>query len=117
MKFLLPHDIPFQPARLRIGYMLPRLIWMSIGPCLLIALSIVRMESRPSAGGIPDLLFLGVAAGTPIVRWIAWLRGDRRDDCGGRIGVPGLLRYTVHMILFSGALWALVQFVSGWNAP
>lgn len=92
--------------------LVPRLVWLCIGPALLMILVVLRLEAPQADSRLLHALFAAVVSGILAARWISWLLGDRRDSFGFRIRRTGVVSYTALVVFFTGALWVLVELVA-----
>jgi len=72
------------------GYVLPRLLWMAVGPALMMVLAVAIV----------------------FVRWVTWLAGDKCDSFGGKAGFPSLFGFTAIVVVLAGGLWTLATLVA-----
>ena len=96
----------------RPGYVLPRLIWMAIGPALIMVLTVLKLESRSHQAGSIDAAFLVVAIGILLIRWGAWFAGDKCDSFGGKTSAQRLLGFTGLVVVLAWGFWTLAQMVA-----
>ena len=109
------------PARPRNGarprhspaYILPRLVWMAVGPAIMMVLAVLKLESHSGQPGQIDVAFLASVIGILIVRWVTWLAGDRCGSFGGKSSVQSLLGFTTIVALAATGLWTLAMMCSG----
>lgn len=94
------------------AYVLPRLIWLAVGPTIMIVLAGLKLESRSDQPGHIDVTFLASVIGILIVRWVTWLAGDRYDSFGCRASLQSLLGFTAIVALVATGLWILVMMCS-----
>lgn len=100
-----------RPSR-RPGYVLPRLIWMAIGPALIMVLTVLKLESRSHLPGPVDAAFLAVAIGILLIRWGAWFAGDQCDSFGGKTSVRRLLGFTGLVVVLALGFWTLANMIA-----
>jgi len=100
-----------RPSR-KPGYVLPRLVWMAIGPGLMMILSVLKLESHAGQPGPIDMAFLAVVTGILLIRWGTWLAGDKCDSFGGKTSVRGLLGFTGLVVVLASGFWTLASLVA-----
>ena len=100
----------------RPAYILPRLAWIGIGPSIMMALAVLRLESRDLTSDGLDAIFAAVVALVLAIRWSAWLLGDRRDSFGARTGLSGPCCFSALLLFFSAAIWTLATLIATQNA-
>ena len=100
-----------RPSR-KPGYVLPRLIWMSIGPGMMMVLSVLKLESHSNQPGPVDTAFLAVAIAILLIRWGTWFAGDKCDSFGGKTSVRGLFGFTGLVVVLVLGFWALANLVA-----
>ena len=93
------------------GYVLPRLLWMAIGPGLIMILSVLKLELRSNQTGSIDVAFLAVACGILLIRWGTWFAGDECDSFGRKTSVQNLLGFTGLVLVSACGIWALTNLV------
>ncbi|MFN9718250.1 MAG: hypothetical protein ACK58L_06110 [Planctomycetota bacterium] len=97
-------------------YVLPRLIWLGLGPTLMMTISVLRMESDDLSHDGLDIIYGGILLVTLIIRWMTWLLGDQRDTFGRRTKIYGPISFSALMIFFACGLWAIVTLVAAQNS-
>jgi hypothetical protein len=100
-----------RPSR-KPGYVLPRLIWMAIGPGLIMVLSVMKLESHSNQPGPIDVAFLAVACGILLIRWGTWFAGDKCDSFGVKTSVRGLFGFTGLVVVLALGFWTLANLVA-----
>ena len=95
------------------AYILPRLVWLAIGPAIMMVLAVLKLESHSGQPGQIDFAFFASVIGILIVRWVTWLAGDRCDSFGGKAGFQSLLGFTTIVALAATGLWTLAMMCSG----
>lgn len=100
-----------RPAR-RPGYVLSRLIWLAIGPEIMMMLCVLKLESHSNVPGAIDVGFLAVATIIPLMRWGTWLAGDKCDSFGRRVSLNGILGFTAIVVAMSSSIWILVNLLA-----
>jgi hypothetical protein len=94
------------------GYVLPRLLWMAVGPGVMMVLTVLKLESRSDQPGSIDAAFFAVAVAIVFVRWVTWLAGDKCDSFGGKAGFPSLLGFTAIVAVLAGGFWTLATLIA-----
>ena len=100
-----------RPCR-RLRYVVPRLIWLAIGPGALMVLAVLKLEARSSASETLDAIFFSVAAAILMLRWGTWIAGDRHDSFGARMTLMGLLGFSALLAATAGAFWYLAALIA-----
>jgi hypothetical protein len=100
-----------RPSR-KPGYVLPRLIWMAIGPGLIMALFVLKLESHSNQPGPVDAAFSAVAIAMLLIRWGTWFAGDKCDSFGGKTSVRGLVGFTGLVMVLASGFWTLANLVA-----
>lgn len=98
-----------------LGFNISRLIWLVIGPCLLMIICVLKLESRSGGMTSLDAGFAMTAAGMIVVRWITYLFGDRFDSFGARMRMSGLLRFSGLVLVAASGAWVLASFIATQN--
>lgn len=97
-------------------YILPRLTWIGLGPSIMMALAVLRLESKDLTSDGLDLIFAAVVAVVLAIRWSAWLLGDKRDSFGAKTGLSGPICFSALLLFFSAAIWTLATLIATQNA-
>ncbi len=97
-------------------YILPRLVWLGIGPALMMTVSVLRMESDDLSHDGLDRIFAAILVTVLIIRWATWLLGDQRDTFGRRTKIQGPICFSALMIFFGAGLWTIVTLVAAQNS-
>ena len=105
-----------RPSR-KPGYVLARLVWMAIGPGMIMALTVLKLESRSNQPGPIDAAFLVIAVGILLVRWGTWIGGDKCDSFGGKTSVRRLLGFTGLVVVLALGFWTLANMVATQQIP
>lgn len=93
------------------GSCLTRLLWMMVGPMLLLVLSITIINSGNGWLTGLDITFFVVLAGMLLARWFDFRAGDPRTAAGDP-ATPGHLRWYVPLTLVIGlAVWAAANAI------
>ena len=95
-----------------LGYVLPRLVCMAIGPGLMMILSVLKLETQSGQPGIIDACFVGVVVAILAIRWVAWLAGDKYDSFGRKTTLMGTLGFTGVTIALVGSFWGLTSLLA-----
>jgi len=98
--------------RCGLRYVAPRLIWLVIGPVVLMILSVLKLESRTSQAGILDTTFIAVTIALFALRWATWLAGDKCDSFGAKMSRQGLVGFTVLLTITASAVWGLASLLA-----
>jgi hypothetical protein len=85
---------------------------LAIGPALLMIISVLKLEARPVDVRPLDAGFAAVVAAILLIRWGAYLAGDRRDSSGGRTSIQGPVIFSLLTGIATGCLWGLVSLIS-----
>lgn len=99
------------PTR-RLRYIVPRLIWLAIGPGALMVLAVLKLEARSGASETLDAVFFAIAAAILMLRWGTWIAGDHCDSFGSRMTMNGLLGFSVLLAATAGAVWYLAALIA-----
>ena len=100
-----------RPSR-NLCYVLPRLLWMALGPASAMVLSVIKLDSRSGTAGFSDTCFWGVIATVLIVRWGTWIAGDRCDTFGGKATFNGLVGFSAIVVGLGTSFWILVNLLA-----
>jgi hypothetical protein len=85
---------------------------MALGPAMMMALSVLKLESRGDQPGPVDAAFVVVSVGILLVRWGTWLAGDKCDSFGGKADLRSLLGFTGLVTMLACGIWTLATLVA-----
>ena len=102
---------PLRPGR-QLRYVLPRLIWLAIGPGALMMLAILKLEKRSGASETLDAAFYTLTAVILLLRWVTWIAGDRWDSFGARMSFSRLLGFSALLLTAVGSVWSLATLIA-----
>lgn len=94
------------------GYALLRLIWIAVGPVLMLVLLILKMESGTHSTVRLDIAFCAVTVGIRTIRWLTWLAGDKYSSFGRKAFLQSLLSFTMRFVLLACGAWILAALVA-----
>jgi len=95
-----------------IVYVVPRLIWLAIGPVALMMLSVLKLDARSSQAGMLDSSFMAVTAGLLVLRWSTWLAGDKYDSFGAKLSLKGLLGFSGLLTVTACVFWGFAGLLA-----
>ncbi len=93
-------------------YVVPRLIWLAIGPIALMMLSVLKLDARSSQAGMLDTSFMAVTAGLLVLRWATWLAGDKYDSFGAKMSLKGLLGFSALLTVTACIFWGFAGILA-----
>ncbi len=90
------------------GQILSRLMWLFIGPIVLMILSILKLETHSSELTALDAGFAATIVSIILFRCLTFFAGDRCDSFSGRMRVSGLAVFAGLTSFMAGGVWMLL---------